>query len=249
MNYSARFYFSGSLNDFLSAKNKNTVINYPFSENPSVKDAIEAIGIPHTEVDIILVNGSAANFTYRLHDKDEVKVFPVENISSLTSGSLTPPFTYPIKFLADAHLGKLAKTLRIIGIDTFYQNEVSDKQVAEIGEKENRVVLTRDVALLKQKVIKHGYWLRNQHFEKQLQEVVTRFNLVTQIKPFTLCIECNGKIEPVAKESVIAFIPEKSARHFDEFYQCSNCKKFYWKGSHYEHMLQNLDRWLKADIK
>lgn len=240
MKNAAGFRFFNALNDFLSARDKNRLIHYQFNGSPSIKDAIEAIGIPHTEVDAIIVNGSPVDFSYLIKDKDEAEVLPLVNITSLTENSLTPTLIYPLRFIADVHAGKLAKELRMLGFDTVYQNNFSDQQVADVAEKENRIVLTRDVALLKQRKIKWGYWLRSQHINEQLPAVITRFNLTADLRPFVRCIECNGNIMPVKKEEILQQLPAKTIDYFDEFYQCQCCKKVYWKGSHYENMLEKI---------
>lgn len=239
----ASFEFFKSLNDFLSPVNKNKPFKYNFYGTPSIKDAIEAIGIPHTEVDVIIVKGLPVDFFYKLHNDDMVEVYPVDSNPVFSkSYSLTPGLNYPLAFVADVHLGKLAKALRILGFDTDYQNDYSDKSVVEIAEKSDRIVLTRDVGLLKHKLIKWGYWLRSQMVEKQLKEVVSRYNLLPEVLLFKRCLSCNGRIEEVAKEAVSEKLPPKTNQYFNKFFQCASCKKVYWKGSHYENMLQMVRR-------
>lgn len=131
-----------------------------------------------------------------------------------------------------------------MGVDTIYQNDYSDKLIVKIAEKEQRIILTRDIGLLKHKSIKWGYWLRSQIVKKQLEEVVTRFglSLSTNTALFERCLVCNGKIEAVAKETISEKLPSKTAEYFNEFFQCSSCKKVNWKGSHYENMLEMVKR-------
>lgn len=243
MTKTACFQFFLSLNDFLSLNYKDKLVNYNFTGNPAVKDAVEANGIPHTEVDIIVVNGSPVNFFYKLQNNDTAGVYPVNaNPALIKNYSLTPAFIYPLRFIADVQLGKLARGLRILGIDTIYHNDYSNKFIVKIAEKEQRIVLTRDIGLLKHKSIKWGYWLRSQMAEKQLEEVVTRFGLSTNTALFERCLVCNGKIEAVVKETVLEKLPPKTIAFFNEFFQCSLCKRAYWKGSHYENMLEMVKR-------
>jgi uncharacterized protein with PIN domain len=243
----AHFRFSNSLNDFLSPKKKNESIRYAFDGTPSIKDAIEAIGIPHPEVDVILVHETPVDFCYRLQNGDEVTVFPLTQISERKANSLTPVPAFPLAFIADVPAGKLAKALRMLGIDTCYRNDLDDKDVAEIAEKENRVVLTRDIGLLKHRKIKWGYWVRSQQTDQQVLEAITRFDLKHFISPFTRCINCNGLIEPVEKGEVRQQLPPKTAQHFNEFYKCSNCQRVYWKGSHYENMVKKIDEYFRNE--
>jgi len=242
MEHSAGFHFYGTLNDFFSVDKKEKSIRYSFNENPAVKDAIEALGVPHTEVNVVAVNGAAVNFFYHLHNYDEVEVYPANFITSYNAGSLIPAYSYPIRFIADVHVGKLAKALRITGFDTLYENNYSDKEIAAIAEAQQRIILTRNKRLLKQTTVKWGYWLRSNQPEDQLTEVIKRYNLQDKIQPFTRCLECNGMIEPVTKNMVTDKLPVNTERFFHEFYQCTNCKKLYWKGSHYERMMGNLSK-------
>jgi uncharacterized protein with PIN domain len=172
-----------------------------------------------------------------LQPGDQVEVFPEDlNEANTELFFLKPPFPKPARFVLDVHLGKLAKALRMLGFDTFYKNDLNDKTIAELAISEERIVLTRDVNLLKIKTIKWGYWLRSQFLEEQLKEVTEYFKLGEYFSPFTRCLECNGLIKEVPKQTVLAILPPNTRRYFDEFYQCQQCGKVFWKGSHYERM-------------
>lgn len=229
MSQQCTFRFSGSLNDFLRAKERHTVITYRAIRLSSVKDAIEAIGIPHVEVFKILVNGGEKKHHYLLQNGDVAEVFPLDEIHS----GAAPP-----TFILDVHLGRLCRLLRKLGFDCFYQNKLEDKEIVALAVKENRIVLTRDVGLLKHRILQHGYWLRSQLPVEQLMEVLKRFQLCLYIKSFSRCIACNGIIQPVNKNNVLQLLPEKTIRYYDDFYRCTICEKTYWKGSHYNNMLQ-----------
>lgn len=234
-NSSFRFY--GSLNDFLLSAQRDTWIAYGFHGRPAVKDAIEAIGVPHPEVDLILTNGTPADFSYSLQPHDRVEVYPVNTTAPRPERvSLSVEQPAPKKFVLDVHLGKLAKALRMLGFDTCYQNDFSDQAIAAISARENRIVLTRDVGLLKQKTIRWGYWLRSQHPEEQLEEVMRYFGLAGELSPFTRCLACNTPIVEVAKEEVWEKLPPKTRLYFQQFYECPSCRRVYWKGSHYDRM-------------
>jgi uncharacterized protein len=226
----AQFKFHGSLNDFLLPRNKNSWINYSFSNSPSVKDAIEAIGVPHTEIKDISINGDPVTPMHLLSANDKVEVHPFTQI-----------IFSPQKFIADVHLGKLAKLLRLLGFDTIYRNDFTDKAIVAIVKEEQRIVLTRDIGLLKHKAIQWGYWLRSQMPMEQAKEIIQRFTLADLIKPFTRCLVCNGILERAEKEKIIDHLPSDTIIYFHEFYQCTNCKKVYWKGSHYERMIQMVE--------
>ncbi|MCD4665142.1 MAG: Mut7-C RNAse domain-containing protein, partial [Bacteroidales bacterium] len=144
------------------------------------------------------------------------------------------------KFILDVHLGKLARYLRMLGFDSLYENNYSDQQIIEISVKEKRIILTRDLGILKNSTVTHGYWLRSQNPKKQLSEVVNRLDLADNIKPLYRCMKCNGIIEKVDKNDIINQLQPKTKKYFNEFFRCSQCKKVYWKGSHYEKMKKSL---------
>ncbi|WP_162054899.1 Mut7-C RNAse domain-containing protein [Pontibacter pamirensis] len=239
MGATATFEFLGSLNDFPALSGRDSKLLYRFTGTPAVKDAIEAIGVPHPEVNVIMLNGLPVDFSQPLQAGDKVAVYPADANREWPEGfSLQANHPAPDQFVLDVHLGKLARALRMLGFDTCYENDYSDKAIAHVAATEERVVLTRDVGLLKHKSIRWGYWLRSQHPDEQLAEVILHFNLKGKLHPFTRCLACNGSIAEVPKDSVIAQLPPKTKLYFNEFYQCESCKRVYWKGSHYERMQQ-----------
>lgn len=237
--YKAFFKLHGDLNDFLPVQHKHQTVQYEFEGNPSVKDSIEAIGVPHTEVDLIVVNRSSVGFDYHLVDGDKTSVYPVFNGIDISPrvNLRDKPKTL---FIVDVNLGKLAKLLRMCGFDAVYSNRYSDRDVAQLAKGANRIVLTRDRRLLRQRIITHGYWVRSTRAYEQIKEVLRRFGLHSFVKPFNRCLECNGSIKPVEKNEILGSLEPKTKRFFDEFYQCIDCNKIYWKGSHYDHMNQFL---------
>ncbi|MBB1285979.1 hypothetical protein HRH25_16470 [Flavisolibacter sp. BT320] len=231
MDISCTFVFHYNLNDFLPAGKKYKPISYTGKDSTSVKDAIEAIGIPHVEVKEIKANGNPVLFSYRLEPNDLIDVRPFETVAIKPS---------PIAFVLDVHLGKLARLLRLLGFDTHYETGYADAEIVALAAHQNRIALTRDVGLLKHKVLRYGYWLRSQNPEEQLAEVVKRFSLCDHIRPFSRCIACNGLIATVEKEKIQYKLPPNTRGHFHEFYQCSHCQKVYWKGSHYDKMVRRI---------
>lgn len=233
---SIRFY--EELNDFLIKEKRKIRFEQEFFGRESVKDLIEAIGVPHTEVDLILVNGKSVDFNYILQDNDDVSVYPVfesfdiKDAQHLRSQPLREP-----KFVLDVHLGKLSRYLRMLGFDTYYKNNLNDSEVVQISLTESRTILTSDVGLLKRGEVTHGYFVRNTDIKKQVEEVVNRFQLSSNIKEFSRCIECNALLVSIEKEKVIEKIPPKVLDYQTDFFVCPSCKKIYWKGSHVEDML------------
>jgi uncharacterized protein len=234
------FHFIGSLCDFLP-KRIQIPYFYPLLNQTTVKDAIEAIGVPHVEVGSIKIHQKEVSFSHFLQPSDVVEVYPFQSTLEQTN-LLRPLLKKPYRFILDVHLGSLARLLRLSGFDTAYQTEAADATIAQIAAAEQRIVLTRDIGLLKHKIIDWGYWIRSQHKEEQFREVAHRFDLWSSFSPFKYCLACNGKIETVSKEHVLDRLPSNAALYFQSFYQCQNCNKIYWKGSHYDHMLQTLER-------
>lgn len=241
----AFFRFYEELNDFLPVHKRKRTFSYPFDGRPAVKDAIEAEGVPHAEVDLILVDGRSVDFGYRIQDGDRVSVYPV--FESLDISPLVRLRERPLRktrFILDVHLGKLARFLRLLGFDTRYRNDLDDPEIIEIAVSEGRIILTRDIGILKRSAVTHGYWLRSTDPEEQIQEVLHRFDLYSRIRPFYRCIHCNGLIEPVAKAKVESQLQPRTKKYHDEFFRCTGCGRIYWKGSHYLKMIARIDRWM-----
>ena len=237
----ARFRFYEELNDFLPRYNRQRKFEYNFTGNPSVKDAIEAIGVPHPEIDLIIVNNESVGFDYRLQENDMISVYPV--FESLDIKPLIKLRASPLRktrFILDVNLGKLARLLRLCGFDSSYDNNFDNHSLVRLALADRRIILTRDRQLLKRKDVTHGYWMRNTDPYAQLKEVVKRLDLKSDIKLFSRCLVCNAMIKSVPKQQVIKNIPPKTRKYFDKFYQCTGCLKVYWQGSHHKRMQTRL---------
>jgi uncharacterized protein with PIN domain len=235
----AGFRFYAELNDFLPPERRFIEFPYSFLDVATVKDRIESFGVPHTEVDLILVNGEAVDFAYRVKDGDRVSVYPV--FEALDIAGLTRLRPEPLReprFVLDTHLGRLAAYLRMMGFDTLYGNSSADEQLAQVSRDERRILLTRDVGLLKRGAVTHGCFVRETDARRQLAEVVRRFDLARLARPFSRCLRCNARLEMAAKEDVSAQLPARTAALYEEFWRCSECARVYWKGGHYRRMRQ-----------
>ena len=231
------FRFYEELNDFLPPEKRKLQFEHTFIDRTSVKDMIESLGAPHSEIDLILVNGKSVNFSHIVNDRDEISVYPVfESLDISEVQHLRPEPLREPKFIPDVHLGKLARYLRMAGFDVLYKNNFTDNDLVKISLDEKRTILTRDRDLLKRNEVTHGYWVRNKTAEDQLKEVIERFQLKNLINEFTRCLECNTLLNKVDKENVISQLPPKIKEWHNEFYECPGCKKIYWKGSHFERM-------------
>ncbi len=233
----ARFRFYEELNDFLPEARRRVDFDYAFQRRAAIKDVIEALGVPHTEVDLILVNGESVGFSHILRDGDRVSVYPVFealDISPLTR--LRPAPLRTPRFVADAHLGKLARYLRLMGFDTLYRNDYHDQELAEISARQRRILLTRDRGLLKRRIVTHGCFIRQGDPWRQLQALFQRLDLYRLARPYRRCINCNGLLEPVDKARIAHLLGPKTRRYFDTFRRCVGCGQIYWGGSHVPRM-------------
>ena len=214
-----------------------------FDVSGSVKDMIEACGVPHTEVDVILANGGAVDFTYRVQDGDRIGVYPRFRAFDIESSwRVGPaPLSEP-RFVLDVHLGGLTRYLRLLGFDSAYDPGMDDPQLVEVSTREDRVLLTRDIGLLMHRVLTRGYFVRTVDPFEQLTEVARRFDLTGSINAFTRCVTCNGALRPVAKEEIADRLPPQTRRHYDDFRRCADCAQIYWKGSHYARLQKIVER-------
>ena len=236
-----RFY--EELNDFLPLDKRKTRFSHSFKNNPSIKDMIESLGIPHTQVDFILSNNRAVDFNYIVQNGDDISVYPVfESLNIQNISKLRPTPLRQIKFIADVHLGKLARYLRMLGFDTFYQNNYTPNQIIKISKSDKRIILSKSRELLKRKEVTHGYCLTSSDIRKQLKSVLNRFNLYDNIIPFFRCMICNTNLKSVSKEKIIDRIPKKVKEWQKEFKICPKCERIYWKGTHYESMMEFIEK-------
>jgi len=241
--HEARFRFYGELNDFLPIRRRNAECRYAFNGHPAIKDAIEAQGVPHTEVELIEVNGQSVGFGYQLRHEDAAAVYP-----ELERPQLSPVIRLreaPLRrtaFVLDVHLGKLARTLRLLGFDALYRNDYTDAQIIATALEEHRILLTRDRRMLYDRRITHARWLHSVRAEEQACEVVRRFQIGCEIGCFARCPVCNSRIQPVEKEAVLPRLEPLTRIWYSDFFQCTGCAKIYWKGSHYDRIARKLER-------
>lgn len=262
--------FHGSLNDFLPPGRRDAALEHGFGGSPAIKDAIEALGVPHPEVDRIVANGRSVGFQYRLRGGDRIDVYGLdasteaavwtqagpgtESGPSPVAGPGTPTVAgghgliprppEPRRFVLDGHLGRLARYLRVLGFDTLYRNHVRDDELAVASARDGRVLLTRDRGLLKRSAVRLGYLVRPDDPRHQLEAVVARYGLAGLAVPFSRCVRCNGTLEQVGRAEVAERLAgePRTLRYFDTFGRCVSCGAIYWKGSHFERMSRLVDR-------
>jgi uncharacterized protein len=229
--FSVRLGFRESLRFFLP-KNSRGSVEKNLHEKTSVKDAIESCGVPHPEVDLILIDGLPVNFAFLLDRGHEVEIFGVRDFSERFQNARLQT-TANSRFVADGHLGKLTRFLRLLGVDVVYDRFADDKKLLQIAVGENRALLTRDRRLLMHAIVQHGYYLRSQISDEQALEVVRRFNLAAAFAPFIRCLHCNAELDSVNKREVFSPLEPLTQLYYEKFRRCPGCGKIYWAGSHY----------------
>jgi uncharacterized protein len=238
--FKVRLRFHGDLNVFLGSKAVDAVIERQLAEKTSIKDVIESCGVPHPEVDLILVDEQTVGFDHTLANDTEVEVFAVENRSTVRTEKRLQTIGI-IRFVVDGHLGGLTRNLRLLGFDVAYRQNADDRQLLEVMVHENRALLTRDRRLLMHAIVQHGYWPRSQNADEQTIEVVRRFDLSELIAPFTRCLRCNAPLEAAAKADIIDELEPLTKIYYDQFRRCPDCKQIYWSGSHFPKLQKRIE--------
>ena len=238
--FKVRLCFRGDLSVFLGSKAGDAVIERRLAEKTSVKDVIESCGVPHPEVDLILVDEQTVGFDHTLANDTKVEVFAVENRGTNRTEKRLQAVGIK-RFVADGHLGGLTRNLRLLGFDVACRQNADDRQLLEVMVRENRALLTRDRRLLMHAIVQHGYWPRSQNADEQTIEVVRRFDLSELIAPFTRCLRCNGPLEAAAKADIIGKLEPLTKIYYDEFRRCPECKQIYWSGSHFPKLQRRVE--------
>jgi uncharacterized protein with PIN domain len=229
----ADFRFYEELNDFLRPDLRKRTFRHAFNGTPAVKDVIEAIGVPHAEVDLVLIDGESVNFSRRLCDGNRVAVYPVFERFDLTPLTrLRPRPLRRTRFVLDVHLGTLARYLRLLGFDTLYRNDYDDHEIVRLAHAQSRIILTRDKGLLKHGAVTRGRWIRHTRPLEQLRETLGAFDLAGSARPFTRCAVCNGSLRSLAQRSVGNLVPARVRERHDKFARCTVCGRIYWPGTH-----------------
>jgi len=142
------------------------------------------------------------------------------------------------RFAADEMLGSLARWLRLMGYDTMYAKDVEDSKILEIAREENRYLLTRDKEL-SQRIGEQGLYVESDDLDEQLVRVSARYNLEPDPDK-TRCTVCNGELRTVTKEEAVGHVPEGALENNTVFYVCTECGKYYWRGSHWKNISKRL---------
>jgi uncharacterized protein with PIN domain len=233
----ATFRFYEELNDFLAPERRGHEFAARCARAATTKHMIEALGVPHTEVELVLVNGESVGFERALADGDRVAVYPKFEALDITPLlRVRPRPLRETRFVADAHLGGLAHLLRMTGFDTLYDNHFDDAEIQRLASSQHRIVLSRDRDLLKRRAIDHGCYVRALRSELQLHEVFERLDLARSARPFTRCLSCNSLLHAADKAQILARLPPQVRERHQRFSACEGCARVFWEGSHWQHM-------------
>jgi len=213
------------------------VVSFHPQRRTSIKDLIESFGIPHPEIEKIAVNGKEVDFAYIVENSIRIDVFPISAYSNFFKPSLLRPNPLDFhRFVVDINVAKLASKLRQLGFDTLLPRNFDDTGLAAIAGCQRRILLTRDCNLLKRKIVEFGHLVRAASPNEQLVEIIKLFGLKDKIKPYSRCFQCNGLLDPVAKEDILPLLEPLTKKYYNVFHRCIDCKKIYWSGSHREKM-------------
>jgi len=253
--FTVELHFHGDLPIFLSREHRaNGGVTRLLSEKTAVKDIIEASGVPHPEVDLIVSSGNGriplcVDFHWQVQESAHLEIYPVNvTVDSFPTAPHLQTRT-ATRFVADGHLGKLARNLRLLGLDTSYERDADDLRLLEIMVNEQRALLTRDRRLLMHSVVRNGYCPRSSDSFRQTQEVLQRFSLFDgggNVTPFQRCLRCNSPLESVDKTEIIQALSAEplTLRYYEEFRRCAGCGKIYWPGTHFQKLAARVSQLL-----
>ncbi|WP_375742459.1 Mut7-C ubiquitin/RNAse domain-containing protein [Corallococcus interemptor] len=226
----------GALNDFVAPERRGQTFTHVLQGSPSVKDLIESLGPPHPEVDVVLVDGEPVGFGDRAEADTRIDVYPASDPSAPQVARVGPPIPDMPRFILDVGLGRLSGFLRMLGFDTLWRNDSPDDTLARVSRDEARVLLTRDLGVLKRSEVVLGYYPRETDPAHQLVEVVRRYGLTSRMRPFSRCIACNAPLSTATPEEVQGRVPEGVTQRHSHFQQCPGCQRVFWPGTHHERM-------------
>ena len=240
--------FHGSLNFFLPQRQRHQVIEHPFDWRASIKDMLESLGPPHPEMQLLLLNDRSVDFDTIVAPGDHIEVYDhFDAVEVPNMVRLRPVYPGRPRFVLDTHLGRLANYLRMLGFDTLYRNDFADDELASISHDEQRILLTRDIGLLKRSLVIYGYYVRETNPKRRIVEIVRRLDLHELVVPYRRCTRCNGVLQAVQKSDILPHLSVNPMTYYDEFHQCTSCEQIYWKGSHFERLQTFMHEVLNGD--
>ena len=237
------FRFYEELNRYLPPDIRKIWFDLNFEKETTIGDVLHMLGVPEEEVDLILTNQRSVGFCYLLQALDRVSVYPVfESFDVSCATAIREKPLRNMRFVCDVHLGRLCKYLRMLGFDTLYSDQYTPEQLVTISVREHRILLSKDRKLTGHPRVTHAYWIRSTDSVEQLKDLVRKLDLQALYNPLSRCLTCNSELEPIEKSKIQSGLQERTERYFDEFFICRKCRHLYWKGSHYDNMLEFISR-------
>ncbi len=231
------------LNDALPEHRRYREFDNDTAVSSTVSALLTSLGVPEKDVDLILCNGESVPTDHVLRNGDRLSVYPV--FESFDVSGQTRVRDQPlrmIRFVADVHLGSLARYLRMLGFDTAYRSFADPASLITLSLQEHRTLLSRSSSLVADRRLTHAMRILSPDPRRQLIEVLHRLDLVSSILPFSRCIACNDPVVPVERAEVLDRLPE-SIKGKDLLYRkCRRCDRIYWEGSHTAHMREFIRR-------
>lgn len=238
------------LNDFLPAERRQREQPVSLTDGETVGVLIAGLGVPAEAIEVVLVNGTSSGLNRPLRDGDRVSLYPLfESLDVTALLQLRGKPLRLVRFVADAHLGRLARYLRLIGFDTLFENDPGDAALVRISLDEGRILLSRDRRLLERRGLTHSLWIPATRPREQLGYLVDRLDLYGQCRPFTRCTVCNGILSPVDKDADDLRLPPRIRAAFDTFWRCNGCSRVYWQGSHFMRLKEMVKQLSQADSR
>lgn len=146
------------------------------------------------------------------------------------------------RFMADQNVGKLGRWLRLLGFDAVLFTGCDDRDMIRKALAEGRIILTRDTHIAHHRVAQSGHLrvitLITDRPDEQLRQVVGSLCLKDSFRPFTLCLECNRPLEERTKEEVRERVPPYVFKTQEQYMECPQCHRLYWRGTHWQAMRQ-----------
>ena len=233
--------FPKEFNSFKRRKNKDQEIIYPLERKTSIKNIIESLGVPHTEIGKIVVEDKDVDFNYIPANSQKITVLPIIPPFDVTRPSLLRPEPLQkIRFVVDVNVGKLARLLRMLGLDAEYSPKFLDKDILFFSKTEKRIVLSKDIGLLECRQIIFGRHVQSIYPDDQLVEIIGFFGINGPFDFFSRCLRCNNKLSLVNTKDILHRLEPKTQKYFNRFKICPRCNRIYWRGSHYEKMKSRL---------
>jgi uncharacterized protein len=218
-----------------------------------VKDIIEACGVPHSEVDLIVAVETHGAERYGVHFGWPVQIpmrlksleFPRRRMFCRKLSACKPrrgAASSPTGTLGSSHAtcGCSVSTPRM-------KRDADDCRILEIMAAEDRALLTRDRRLLMHSIVRHGYCPRSTDAEEQTREVLRRFRLTggsSHPAPYTRCLRCNALLQSVPKSEVLDPLSAEplTLHYYHDFRRCTGCGRIYWPGTHIDKLVARLAR-------